>query len=148
MTNPDEATVSALYYQLLDAWNKRSAADFAGLFAADSNVVGFDGSQMNGQAEIEVTLRGIFDDHQTGRYVGKIREMRFLSPNIAVLRMVSGIVPAGQSELNPATNSIQTLVAAKQDGQWRIVMYQNTPAAFHGRPELAEALTQELRQLL
>jgi hypothetical protein len=61
---------------------------------------------------------------------------------------VSGIVSAGQTDLNPAANSIQTLVAAKQAGQWRIAVYQNTPAAFHGRPELAEALTQELRQLL
>jgi hypothetical protein len=27
-------------------------------------------------------------------------------------------------------------------------VYQNTPAAFHGRPELARQLTDELRQVL
>ena len=31
---------------------------------------------------------------------------------------------------------------------WRVVLLQTTPAAFHGRPDLAEALTRELRQLL
>ena len=34
-----------------------------------------------------------------------------------------------------------------RDG-WRIALYQNTPAQFHGRPELSRALTEELRQLL
>jgi hypothetical protein len=39
-------------------------------------------------------------------------------------------------------------VAAREGGVWRIVSYQNTPAQFHGRPELAQALTDELQQLL
>ena len=44
--------------------------------------------------------------------------------------------------------TIQTLMAAKQDGQWRIALFQNTLAQFHGRPELVQELTEELRQLL
>jgi len=28
-----------------------------------------------------------------------------------------------------------------------IALFQNTPAQFHGRPELAQQLTEELRQL-
>jgi hypothetical protein len=43
---------------------------------------------------------------------------------------------------------IQTLIAVKRDGQWRIVLFQNTPAQLHGRPELVQAMTEELRQLL
>jgi uncharacterized protein (TIGR02246 family) len=113
----DEIPISNVYHQLLDAWNRRDAAGFTAPFAEDGNVVGFDGSQMNGRAEIETTIRGIFNDHQTGRYVGIVREVRFLTPEIALLRAVSGIVP-------------------------------NTPAQFHGRPELAHQLTEELRTLL
>lgn len=45
-------------------------------------------------------------------------------------------------------NAIQTLVTVKHDGQWRIAVFQNTPAAFHGRPELRDRLTEELRQVL
>lgn len=147
-TATDEAPIAALYQQLLDAWNRRDAAGFAAQFVEDANVVGFDGSQMNGRTEIETTLRRIFSDHQTGRYVGKIREVRFLTPDVAVLRAISGLVSAGQTDLNPATNAIQSLVAVRLDGQWRIAHYQNTPAQFHGRPELAEQLTAELRELL
>jgi hypothetical protein len=48
----------------------------------------------------------------------------------------------------PAVNTIQTLVAAKHNSQWRVALFQNTPAQFQGRPELSDALTEELRQLL
>ena len=58
------------------------------------------------------------------------------------------MVPPGQQDLNPAVNAVQTLVAAKHEGKWRIELYQNTPAQFHGRPDLAQRLTDELRKLL
>jgi uncharacterized protein (TIGR02246 family) len=144
----DENVVRALYTQLFDSWNKRDAQDYAALFEEHAHVVGFDGSQMNGRPEIETTLQDIFEDHQTGKYIGKIREVRFVSPDVAVLRAVSGIIPHGANDLNPALNSIQTLVASKHDGQWWISLFQNTPAQFHGRPEQSESLTQELRELL
>jgi uncharacterized protein (TIGR02246 family) len=84
----------------------------------------------------------------TATYVSKIRGVRFLAPEVAVLRAVVGMIPPGKKDLNPDANAIQTLVATKQEGQWRIAVFQNTPAQFHGRPELVEALTEELRQLL
>ena len=148
-SNPSEETaVSALYQQLLESWNRRDAAGFAALYDEDSDVVGFDGSQMHGRAEVEATLSQIFADHMTATYVSKIRGVRLLAPEVAVLRAVVGMIPPGKKDLNPAANAIQTLVATKQGGQWRIALFQNTPAQFHGRPELVEALTEELRQLL
>jgi uncharacterized protein (TIGR02246 family) len=144
----DEAKVSALYRQLLDCWNRRAAAEFAALFAEDGNSVGFDGSQLNGRSEIEASLRQIFADHPTAAYIAKIREVRFLTSEIAILRAVAGMVPAGQTDLNPAVNAVQSLVACQSTSRWRIALFQNTPAQFHGRPELAQELTAELRQLL
>jgi uncharacterized protein (TIGR02246 family) len=144
----DESEVRALHRHLLEAWNRRDAAAMAALFVEDGNVVGFDGSQINGRAEIASTMGQIFADHQTAAYVGKVRAVRFLTPEVAILRAVSGMVPPGQTELNPAVNTIQALVAVKRAGQWRIAHYQNTPAQFHGRPDLVEQLTDELRQLL
>lgn len=144
----DEIQIRALYRQLLDSWNKRSAEAFAALFALDGYVIGFDGSQMSGQAEIATTLGQIFADHLTAPYVSKIREVRLLSPGVAVLHAVVGMVPPGQSDINPAVNAIQTLVAARRDGTWSIAHFQNTPVQFHGRPELVQQLTEELRQLI
>ena len=75
-------------------------------------------------------------------------ESIFVLAFVAVLSAVVGMVPPGQSDLNPAVNAVQTLIAAKQGSVWRIAVFQSTPAALHGRPELSEWLTEELRQVL
>jgi len=38
------------------------------------------------------------------------------------------------------------LIVVKESNDFRIALFQNTPAAFHGRPEAAEQLTKELQQ--
>jgi len=129
-------------------WNQRQAAGMARLFACDGHVVGFDGSQLDGRHAIESEMARIFADHQTGQYVWIVREVRLLSPSVALLRAVAGMVPPGQSSLNPDVNAIQTLIAVREEANWRIAMYQNTPAALHGRPDAVKALTGELRQRL
>ena len=40
------------------------------------------------------------------------------------------------------------VVIPYRDGAWQVELFQNTPAAFHGRPELSEQMTEELRQAL
>jgi uncharacterized protein (TIGR02246 family) len=142
------AEVPDLYYSLLAAWNRHDAAAYAALFTQDGYVVGFDGSEMNGRDEIERSLSAIFADHETGKYVAKVRTERTVSDDIAMLAAVGGVVPAGESDLNPELNAIQTLVAKREAGRWRILQFQNTPAQLHGRSEDAEALTNELRELI
>ena len=144
----EAAQVVALYRRLLEAWNARDAAAYAACFEEDGQVIGFDGSTMESHAEIESTLRPIFADHVTAAYVAKVRGVRFLGPDVALLRAVAGLLPSGATELNPAVNAHQTLLTTRRAGKWRIAHFQNTPAQFHGRPELSAALTAELRALL
>ena len=63
-----------------------------------------------------------------------------------MLRAVAGMIPPGQTEINPKVNAIQTLVTQEETGKFKIVIFQNTPAAFHGRPELSLQLTSELQE--
>lgn len=140
--------LTAIYHALLDAWNRRSAADYAALFDPQALVVGFDGSVMDGSAAVRDELGRIFADHETARYVGKIRSMGQFSPDGVLIHAVCGMVPPGMQDINPAVNAVQTLVAIRGADEWRILLFQNTPAQFHGRPELSTALTEELRQLL
>ncbi len=142
----DEDAVRKLYWSLLAAWNERDAAKMAGLFSLDGHVIGFDGSQVDGRAAIEAEMGKIFADHQTAAYVGIIREVRFLAPDVALLRAVAGMIPRGQAAINPAVNTIQSLVAVRQAALWSIALYQNTPAQFHGRPEMVRQMTEELQQ--
>ena len=147
-SNASEFPIYDLYRQLLEAWNNQDAHAFASTFTEDGSSIGYDGSPMNGLAEIEMTLSGIFTNHKTAAYIAKVREIRFLSPQTAILRAVVAMIPPGKTDINPERNAMQSLIAAYIDNQWRIALFQNTPARFDGRPEVAEALTQELRQLL
>jgi uncharacterized protein (TIGR02246 family) len=144
----DESAVRALYEALLSAWNERDAGGYADCFASDGHTVGFDGSQLDGRTEIEQSLSRIFMDHPTAAYVSKVRGIQFLSPDVALLRAVVGMVRAGRSDLIPDVNAVQSMVAVRKPDQWRILLFQNTPAAFHGSPEMSEHLTEELRQVL
>lgn len=144
----EEAEVQALYRKLLDTWNRRDAAAMAGTFAEDGELIGFDGSQVAGRAEIEAHLSPIFANHPTAPFYAKVRYVRFLSPGVAMLRSIAGMVPVGQTDINPKVNTHHTMIAVQQDSGWRITLFQNTPAQFHGRPELVEAMTAELRELL
>jgi uncharacterized protein (TIGR02246 family) len=139
--------VIAAYTRVLDAWNRRSADDFAAQFADNGSSVGFDGSQMNGRAEISASLRAIFENHPTAAYVAKIRELRMLAGGVTLLRAAVGMVPPGKAELNPAVHAIQSVVFVAPDGQPQIALLHNTPAAFHGRPQLIDALTSELDEV-
>jgi len=140
--------IETLHRELLTFWNDQNAAGMASLFTEDANVIGFDGSQMNGRSQIETELKQVFANHKTARYVWKIQEIRFIDSQTALLRAIVGMVPPGKKELNPATNAIQSLVACKQNDLWKIVLFQNTPAEFHGRPELVDSMTKELSQLI
>lgn len=144
----DKNEVIALYEELLGGWNERDAPGMAQLVLPNGYMIGFDGSELIGPAEIENSLKDIFANHPTGSYVHKVRDVHFLTGDIGVLRAVAGMIPANQTELNPQINAIQTLVAKRESGEWRVAVFQNTPAAFHGRPELAEALTAELKEVI
>ena len=132
------------YTALLQAWNTRDAAAFAALFTPDGSVVGFDGSQMNGREQIASELAAIFSSHATASYVAKVREVRLLDTQTALLRAVAGMVPPGTRTINPAVNAVQSLVLVLDTNRATIALLQNTPAAFHGRPHLALELTTEL----
>lgn len=137
-----------LYQELIRAWNNQKAQEFAGLFALNGNCVGFDGSQLIGKAQIETSLKEIFGSHPTASYVTIVRQIQSIGEEVSILRANVGMVPHGKDDIEPARNAIQCMVARKQNEKWEILLFQNTPAEFHGRPELTEALTKELRALI
>jgi uncharacterized protein (TIGR02246 family) len=141
--------VRDLHRQFVDCWNSNDAAGLAALFSDNGSVVGFDGSMVNGATQIENHLRSIFEDHQPARYIANVREVRALGDHAALLRAVVGMVPPEASDINPDVNAVQSLVAVQtDDDRWNIALLQSTPAQFHGRPDDADALTDELRAVL
>ena len=139
-----QAIVST-YIELLTAWNAQDAARMAGLFAEGGAQVGFDGSEAQGPRTIHQQLAPIFRDHPTKRFLHVVREVRQVTDDVALLRAVAGMVPRDSLELDESKNVIQSLVVRKEVANWRIVLFQNTPARLDGRPEAVAAMSKELR---
>ena len=142
-------SIRRLYEQILTAWNHQDAPAMAAQFEEEGNLVGYDGSQADSRQAIEDHLRPIFADHPTAAYVAKVREIRMLGRDDAgLLRAVAGMIPHGSDDINPAVNTIHTLVAVRSVDGWRVALFQSTPAAWHGRPHDSAALTEELRDVM
>lgn len=133
-TNPaDEAAVRALYGQLMEGWNRGSGAAFAAAFADDGDLVAFDGTHFRGRKEIALFHQELFDKWMKGtRLLGRVERMRFPSPGVAGIHAVGGTVTRGRSAPSPERNSIQTLVATRQGGEWRLAAFQNTRVRLMG----------------
>ncbi len=68
--------------------------------------------------------------------------------DFALLRANTGLIPPGKDDIDPALNAVQSMVAVRKGGAWKIALFQNTPAAFHERPDAVKKLTEELRAKL
>ncbi|MGA9288633.1 MAG: SgcJ/EcaC family oxidoreductase [Anaerobacillus sp.] len=148
MSESKESLVKKTYERLIDCWNQRDASGMASLFAIEGESIGFDGSQSKGFEEILEHLSPIFREHPTPPYICKVKEVRLIGEQVAILRAIAGMVPPGEKEIKSELNTHHTLVLNSNHGHWEIELFQNTPAQFHGRPELVEQMTNELRELL
>jgi uncharacterized protein (TIGR02246 family) len=123
----DEAAVRSLYTQLMDGWNRGSAEAFSAPFAEDGHLVAFDGTHFKGRDEIVSFHQPLFDKWLRGtRLVGEVESVRFLSPHVALMHARGGTIMRGKSRPSPERDSIQTLVAFRREGDWRLVAFQNT----------------------
>ncbi len=127
-TNPTaEEDVRGLYQELMDGWNEGSGDAFAEVFTEDGDLIAFDGTHFKGRKEIAPFHQELFDKWLKGtRLVGKVKDVRFLSPDVALMHAVGSTVMRGKSEPSPERDSIQTLVATHEGDEWRLAVFQNT----------------------
>lgn len=73
-------------------------------------------------------LSPIFEHHQIAKYISKVKDVQYLSKEIAVLRAIAGMISPQTTELNHKVNTHHTPILKKDGGVWRIQVFQNTPA--------------------
>jgi len=142
----DEVALRALYQQITDGWNLGSGKAFAVAYTEDADYVGFDGTHLEGREEIAMSHQQLFDSFAKGsRLAGKIANVRFLTPEVAIVNAVGGVVMAWQSDFEPEETYTQTMVAMKRNGSWRITLFQNTRAQYMNEAKTLETATEKLR---
>ena len=125
-TNDDETTLHQLFQALFAAWGAGDAQAYGDLFRADADYVAFDGINQKGQAAIISSHQSLFEKWLKGsRLTGQIDSLRFLAPGVALIHASGSILDLGRSTPVPERASTQTLVATKENGEWRFVAFHN-----------------------
>ena len=138
----------SLYESLIKSWNNQDAKGMASLYARNGGQIGFDGSQITGPEEIEQHLAPIFRDHPTGKFVFIVRDVRLLGDAVGLVHAIAGMVPRDGTRINSSLNAVQSMLARKQRGKWKVELFQNTPARLDGHPEDVTAMTDELQAVI
>lgn len=122
----EEAAVLALYEQMMAGWNEGSGEAFAAPFSDEIDFIPFDGSHIQDRAEVAAGHQRLFDRWLKGTRLDGRATVRFLTPDVAVLVARGDTIMRGRSKPARERASMQTLVAQRTDGRWRLVTFQNT----------------------
>ncbi len=141
--NPDHGTIESpadgaairdLFHELIDDWGRGDGYAYGSRFTEDADYVAFEGTHTKGREAIASSHQELFDKYLKGtRLTGEISGIRFLAPDVALVHASGRTIMRGKSEPAPERDSIQTLVAVKQDGEWRFTAFHNARVRPIGR---------------
>jgi len=122
-----EAAVRQLFQQLTAAWAAGDAKAYAALFTEDADYVAFDGVNQKGRAAIEAGHKPLFERFLKGsKLTGGLVDVQLLAPDVVLAHAVGSILDAGRTTPKANRLSSQTLVAVREDGEWRFRTFHNT----------------------
>jgi hypothetical protein len=70
-----------------------------------------------------------------------------LGENVGTVQAIAGMVPRDGMIIDSSKNTVQTMLARKVRGRWKVELFQNTPARLDGRPNAVKAMTKQLQGL-
>jgi uncharacterized protein (TIGR02246 family) len=123
----DGAAAPALLIAARDAWNSGDPEAIAALFVEDGDVIGGAGTHTHGRTEIARYFENLMTTLGPGAvYTNKIKSVRFVTPDVAIVHALGGFLKPGDKELSSDRCGIQMMVAVLDGGAWRIASVQAT----------------------
>ena len=127
-TDTSTDSVMSVIHAVYDAWADGDADTFAKLYTEDASVVQPGIYKKNNEVIRTTMAAGFAGPLKGSRVIDEPQSVRFLGPDAAVVITEGGVLMAGQAEV-PAERQVRsTWVLARQDEQWLVVAYQNSPA--------------------
>jgi uncharacterized protein (TIGR02246 family) len=125
----EKAAVIAVAQKFVEAWNRHDMDALASVFSQDADFVNVIGQRWIGRNAIRAAHAA---NHATIFRASRLRmqdiSVRFLKPDVAVMRLVTKL--SGQLDESghtlPPRYSMPTFVLIKVQGEWLIVVAQNT----------------------
>jgi len=127
LSDADKVGIASLTQRVIAAWAYHDASSFADVFTEDGTMI-LAGAYRKGRTEIRDYMAAAFEGRYKGTQVtGKPIDMRPLGDGAAILLSQGGVLEPGDSEVSEQAAIRAAWVVVRQDGQWRLAAYQNTP---------------------
>jgi uncharacterized protein (TIGR02246 family) len=128
------AVVRDVLARIYTAWAAGDADAFAALYRDDATVVmptGF----FRGAASVRDNMAAAFAGPLRGsRGIDEPQDIRLVGPDTVIAVSAAGILMAGEQELPVERRRLATWVLCRQDGEWLVAAYTNTPAPSAAAP--------------
>jgi uncharacterized protein (TIGR02246 family) len=123
----DLAAIAAIPQRVVAAWAAHDAGAFAGVFTEDGTMI-LPGLYLKGQDAIRSHMAAAFEgEYKDTRVTGQPIDLKVLSTDAAALITHGGVLAPGESELSDDSAIRASWVVVRQEGQWRLALYQNSP---------------------
>ena len=127
-SSADEQAIRQVIAAMDDAFNAHKPD--VSLFARDADFVNVNGTWLKGASDIESGRRAAFETRLKHAHTKSLDvRIRFIRPDVAIVHVTSetdGITTADGREL-PAQRELNIRVFIKDDGQWLLTAFHNTP---------------------
>ena len=123
----DEKALHDLFQKVQNGWNQGDGQAFAASFTEDADYIDVKGTYLKGRQAIAAAHQQLFETRfQGSRLEGFVKNIRFLSDDVALVHLHGRPQIPGQAVPAPERFSIQTLIGTRQDDGWRFTAFQNT----------------------
>ncbi|GGS42509.1 MULTISPECIES: SgcJ/EcaC family oxidoreductase [Actinokineospora] len=132
LSDGDKVAIASLTQKVLASWAYHDAETFASVFTEDGTMT-LPGVHLKGRAQVQEYLVAAFKGVYKGTQVaGKPIDLRPLGPDAAVLISLGGILESGESEVAHHSEVRAAWIVARDNGQWKVAAYMNTPLHAEG----------------
>ena len=126
-TTSTESALHELFNRLEHTWNAGDATAYGECFTPDCDYITFEGGHLQGRNENAKAHQQLFNTFLKGsKLEGRIKDIRFLTPDVAVLHAIGNVRLRWQSRPALGRESIQTYVAVKRNGIWQFAAFHNS----------------------
>jgi uncharacterized protein (TIGR02246 family) len=115
--------------RLFDAWARNDAGAYAEVFTEDGSMVK-PGRYLRGRDEIRSFMASAFAGPYKGtRITGTLVDVRYFSKDAAVLIIEGGLLGPAETKVAVEHAIRATWVVVRQNGQWKLAAYHNSPVS-------------------
>ncbi|CAH8713682.1 SgcJ/EcaC family oxidoreductase [Paenibacillus thiaminolyticus] len=132
----DVQALHDLFDSLSVAWNHGDGKAYGLCFTEDADYVTFHGEHITGRDNIADVHHKLWEGVLRGSTLsGKITNLRFIAPDTAIFHAIGVVQLRWHKHAPKKRNSVNTNVAVKQNGKWKIAAFHNcriqVPSVMH-----------------